>query len=288
MDRRRCLREPIGVPPRARRRLTSAGAFSICFSDLPASLRRSALFRRGVEHAHHMFGGQQREQRRDRLGHFLDRAELRLRQATSATSLSVVSSISAMTPATRSTRAIWPRLNSAPRFCSASTWAAPRRQRRCRPPQMMVEEGERRADGERMEPKRDFGEFHRHGILVDAVDDALKHHAADDMAVVELAFDDRPSVRARLTEDFRAHRGDAGGERRNVVAPFHERRGFRHRAPTLRRPASRPGSPGSARNPSQDRRPSTTRSPPQDRARRAPTDARRSVVDPRRATWPPR
>jgi hypothetical protein len=79
--------------------------------------------------------------------------------------------------------------------------------------QVMVQERKRRTNGEGMEPKRDFGEFDRHGILVDAVDDALEHHAPYDVAIVELRLDDGPFVRFGRTQNFRSDLGDE-------VAPF--------------------------------------------------------------------
>ena len=51
--------------------------------------------------------------------------------------------------------------------------------------QMVVEEGERRAHGEAVQPERDLGELHRHRVLVHAVNAALEHHALHDMAVVQ-------------------------------------------------------------------------------------------------------
>ena len=48
--------------------------------------------------------------------------------------------------------------------------------------EVVVEKAERRAHGEGVQPERDLGEFHRHRVLVDAVDAALEHHAADDVA----------------------------------------------------------------------------------------------------------
>ena len=67
--------------------------------------------------------------------------------------------------------------------------------------QMVVEEGERRADREGVQPERDLGELHRHRVLVHAVDAALEHHAAHDMAVVEPRRIDRPALRRRIGED---------------------------------------------------------------------------------------
>ena len=84
---------------------------------------------------------------------------------------------------------------------------------------MMVEKTQGSADGERMQPKGDLGEFNSHEILVDAVDAAFKDHPADDMAVVELFGVDRPSAIFGVAKNRVADRLDAIGERRNVVAP---------------------------------------------------------------------
>ena len=52
-----------------------------------------------------------------------------------------------------------------------------------------------------MQPERDLRQFHGHRILVHAMDDTLQDHAAHDMAVVELGFIHRPSLRFRGREN---------------------------------------------------------------------------------------
>ena len=94
--------------------------------------------------------------------------------------------------------------------------------------QMVVEEGERRADGEGMQPERDLGELHRHRVLVHAVDAALEHHAPHDVAVVEAFGSDGPAVRLGVGADGGAGGLDAVGERRTVVAPIDRRLRFGH------------------------------------------------------------
>ena len=83
---------------------------------------------------------------------------------------------------------------------------------------MVVEEGERRADGEAVQPQRDLGQLDRERVLVDAVDTALEHHAADDRLVAELAFVDDPVGGAGPFQDLAPDRLDAVDQGRNVVA----------------------------------------------------------------------
>ena len=58
--------------------------------------------------------------------------------------------------------------------------------------QVMVDEGERSANGEGVQPQRHLGEFDRHRVLVHAIDAAFEDHAADDVSVVELFLIDGP------------------------------------------------------------------------------------------------
>ena len=74
--------------------------------------------------------------------------------------------------------------------------ADPQAQQAVAAAQMMVEEGERRADGEGVQPQGDLGQLDRHRVLVDAVDHALEDHAPDQATVVELV-PRRRSSRAR-------------------------------------------------------------------------------------------
>ena len=79
--------------------------------------------------------------------------------------------------------------------------------------QMVIQEGERRADGEGVQPERDLGELHRHRVLVHAEDAALEHHAPHDVAVVEAFGRDAPAVRLGVGADGVADGLDAVGER---------------------------------------------------------------------------
>ena len=60
--------------------------------------------------------------------------------------------------------------------------------------QMMVEKRKRGANCKGMQPQRHFRQFDSHRIEVHAVDTALQDHAADDIAVVELALGHWPIV----------------------------------------------------------------------------------------------
>ena len=193
-----------------------------------AEVRRG--LRRGVEDAHHGFGRDQREEGRDRLGGFGDRPELLLRggdlgdvvvggfldlghqsrDLLDAGDLTEVEQCAALAQHVRR--------RADPGADDAVSGA-----------QVMVEEGERRADREGVEPQRHLGELHRHRILVDAIDDPLQHHAPRDMAVVELGFDDRPAPLLRLRKDSFAKASNAGGERRGIVAPVDHRLGVLNR-----------------------------------------------------------
>ena len=84
--------------------------------------------------------------------------------------------------------------------------------------QVVVEEGERRADGEAVQPQRDLGQLDRERVLVDAVDAALEHHAADDGLVGELGFVDDPIGGLGAVEDLAADRFDAVDQGRTVEA----------------------------------------------------------------------
>ena len=84
--------------------------------------------------------------------------------------------------------------------------------------QVVVEKGERRADGEAVQPQRDLGQLDRERVLVDAVDTALEHHAADDRLVAELGCVDHPVGRAGPFQDLAADRLDAVDQGRDVVA----------------------------------------------------------------------
>ena len=92
--------------------------------------------------------------------------------------------------------------------------------------EVMVEEGERCADREGMEPEREFRQFHRHRIEVCAVDDALQHDAPHEVAVVEVLVAHLPAVGLRLGADMAAYGLDLGRKRRGILAPRHQRGGL--------------------------------------------------------------
>ena len=87
--------------------------------------------------------------------------------------------------------------------------------------QMVVEKGQRCPDREAVQPERDLGEFHRHRVKIDSVHAALEYHAANDVAVIQLFFDDRPVMRARVGDDCLSQLGDVLDQRRSIFAPGH-------------------------------------------------------------------
>ena len=93
---------------------------------------------------------------------------------------------------------------------------------------MMVEERERRANGEGVKPQGHLGEFDRHEVLVDAIDAAFQHHAADDMAIVKLLGVDRPAAFLGIAKDRSADRRYAGDQGRHVIGKGHEGLGLGH------------------------------------------------------------
>jgi len=70
--------------------------------------------------------------------------------------------------------------------------------------QVVVEEGQRRAHGEGVQPQRGLGQLHGHGVLVHAEDALFEDHAAHDVPVVELRFIERPAVRGGVGADAAA------------------------------------------------------------------------------------
>ena len=75
--------------------------------------------------------------------------------------------------------------------------------------QMMVQETERGAHREGVQPQRDLGQFHRHRVLVHAVHAALEHHAPDDVPVVELRRIESPAAILGIGHDRVADPVDA-------------------------------------------------------------------------------
>ena len=76
--------------------------------------------------------------------------------------------------------------------------------------QVVVEEGEGRANGEAVEPEGDFGKLDGERVLVDAVDAALEDHAANDGLIGELGFVDDP-----IREAWARVEDVVGGRRRH-------------------------------------------------------------------------
>ena len=99
--------------------------------------------------------------------------------------------------------------------------AHPRAKHAVTAPQMMVEERQRRTYGEAVQPERDLGELHGHRVEIDPVDAALEYHAAHDMAVIQLVFDDRPVMLPRVGDDPLSQLGNELHERRSIIALGH-------------------------------------------------------------------
>ena len=70
-----------------------------------------------------------------------------------------------------------------------------------------------------MQPESNLGEFDGQRVLVDAVDAALQHHAADNVAVLEMLGDIRPIVLVRMVDDLLAHLCNLVRELGFVVGP---------------------------------------------------------------------
>ena len=73
-----------------------------------------------------------------------------------------------------------------------------RADQRIAPLEMVVEEGERRTDGEGVQPQREPRQFHRQVVQVYAIDTALHHHPAQQAAVGQLLIADKLRVDALL------------------------------------------------------------------------------------------
>ena len=91
---------------------------------------------------------------------------------------------------------------------------------------MVIEESERRSDGEGVQPQRHLGQLHRHRVLVNAIHAPLEHHAPDHVTVVELLRMDGPALPAGVAKDRVANGVDVFDKRRDV--PFHRRLRFGH------------------------------------------------------------
>ena len=73
----------------------------------------------------------------------------------------------------------------------------PLAEQRIAAPQMVIEEGKRRAYREGVKPESNFCQLDRHKVLVDAINNPLQDHAAHDMPIVELRPLDVPTFAAR-------------------------------------------------------------------------------------------
>ncbi len=69
--------------------------------------------------------------------------------------------------------------------------------------QMMVEKRQWRADRERVQPQRQFRQFDRHRVQIDAIDHPLQDDAADEVAIVELIVGHGPVILVGGAPDFR-------------------------------------------------------------------------------------
>ena len=98
--------------------------------------------------------------------------------------------------------------------------------------QVMVEERQRRADGEAVEPQRHLRQLHRQRVLVHAVDAPLQHHPPDDRLVGQLRRVHHPVGLTGPLEDVPSDRRYPLHQRRHVLAvePLRVRRACTRRA----------------------------------------------------------
>ena len=83
--------------------------------------------------------------------------------------------------------------------------------------QMMVQETERRAHREGVQPQRNLGQFHCHRVFIHAVHAALEHHAPNDMPVVKPRPVEGPAPVIGVGHNRVADRINARCQRRNVA-----------------------------------------------------------------------
>ena len=86
--------------------------------------------------------------------------------------------------------------------------------------QVMVQEAQGGADGEAVQPQGQLGELHRHRVLIDAIDAALEHHAAQDLAVVQLCEVDVPAPGLGVVADGLADGRHFLGQGRAIARHF--------------------------------------------------------------------
>ncbi len=83
--------------------------------------------------------------------------------------------------------------------------------------QVVVEEGQRRAGREGVQPQRELGQLDRHRVLVGAVDDPLQDHPPHNVPVIELGLVDGPLSGARVLQDSGANLAHPDQDGRLVV-----------------------------------------------------------------------
>ncbi|MGI8705432.1 MAG: hypothetical protein ACR2JJ_06520 [Sphingomicrobium sp.] len=84
-------------------------------------------------------------------------------------------------------------------------------------PQMVVEEGQRSADGKGVEPERKLRQLDRHRVLVNAVNDAFEDDPAHQVARLQTANRQRPPVPVPLFLDVSGNGFEACAEGRGVA-----------------------------------------------------------------------
>ena len=81
----------------------------------------------------------------------------------------------------------------------------------------MIQERQRRAGGETMQPQRHLRQFHGQRVLVNAIDAALERHAPYNRAVGQLRFVQRPIRRRRARQYGVPDCVNPARQRRNIV-----------------------------------------------------------------------
>ena len=122
-----------------------------------------------------------------------------------------------------------PRSHSEPPwdFGPVDTGAYPGSEQAVAAAQVVIQETQRGPHREGVQPERHLGEFHRHRVLVDAIDAALEHHAPDNVTVVELVLVNGPATGVGIRHDPGADIVDPCRQWREVAV--HRGFGLRHR-----------------------------------------------------------
>src|SRR6266446_7503316 len=92
----------------------------------------------------------------------------------------------------------------------------------------MIEERQRRAGREGVQPERDFSQFHCHLVLVDAVDAALENEALHQILVSQLVVSHCPFVHIGFGADSRPHVGKPADQGRYIIGPRYYLTRFAH------------------------------------------------------------